>query len=140
MGNRKNFDTKLLARLRNDVEKYISRKLVSPADFIFLSDKLQKTGLGYVSPTTLKRVWGYIADKGDEYIPSNFTLRALCALLGFKDWSEYCNSEDSIQSMEYTGPFIEPRFLPLNIEISVMWPPNRRIRLRHIRPSLFEII
>lgn len=140
MGNEKNFDSNLLARLRTDVEKYISRKLASPSDFIFLSDKLQQDGNGYVSPTTLKRVWGYISDKGEDYIPSNFTLRALCRLLGFKDWSEYCEDGEAIQSMEYMGTFIETRFLELNTEISLLWQPNRRIRLRHIKPSLFEVI
>ncbi|MDE5869705.1 MAG: hypothetical protein K2H18_05690 [Muribaculaceae bacterium] len=122
------------------MERYISHRLSSPSDFSFLSERLRQEGLGYVSPTTLKRVWGYIADKGDNYIPSNFTLRSLCGLLGFKDWSQYCESSMSIQSAEYTGQFVETRFLSTDIEISILWNPNRRIRLRHIKPSLFEVI
>lgn len=140
MGNRKKPESEALARLRIDVEWFISRKLVSPADFVFLSDRLQRDGHGYVSPTTLKRVWGYIADKGDEYSPSNFTLRALCALLGFSDWTEYCDANPTLQSKEYSGHFIETRFLPLDTELTLLWNPNRRIRLRHIKPSLFEVI
>ena len=129
-----------LERLRNDVERHIGRKLVSPADFVFLSDRLRREGLGYVSPTTLKRVWGYIADKGEAYSPSNFTLRALCGLLGFMDWTEYCAGSQPLQSKEYTGEYVESRFMPLNTEVSLLWHPNRKVRLRHIRPSLFEVI
>ncbi|MDE7414180.1 MAG: hypothetical protein K2N05_10415 [Muribaculaceae bacterium] len=140
MGNRKSFDHNALNRLRTEVERYVSLNLSSPADFIFLSDRLREEGHGYVSPTTLKRVWGYIADKGEDYIPSNYTLRSLCGLLGFKDWPQYCQDTASIQSAEYTGQFVETRFLPQDIEISLFWPPNRNIRLRHIKPSLFEVI
>lgn len=129
-----------LKRLRNDVEQHIGRKLVSPADFVFLSDRLRQEGFGYVSSTTLKRVWGYITDKGNSYSPSNFTLRALCGLLGFMDWPEYCAGISPLQSQEYTGDYVESRFMPLDTEISLVWQPNRKVRLRHIRPSLFEVI
>lgn len=129
-----------MERLRSDVERRIGRKLVSPADYVFLSDKLHREDLGYVSPTTLKRVWGYIADKGEAYSPSNFTLRALCGLLGFKDWPEYCEEDTRLQSHEYTGEYVEARFMQMNVEISLLWHPNRKVRLRHVRSSLFEVI
>lgn len=140
MGNSKKLESDALTRLRTDVEWFISRKLASPSDFVFLSDKLQRDGHGYVSPTTLKRVWGYIADKGDDYSPSNFTLRALCGLLGFSDWTEYREANTTLQSKEYGGRFVETRFLPQDTEVTLLWNPNRRIRLRHIKPSLFEVV
>lgn len=133
-------DNEALERLRSDVEKHIGRKLVSPADFVFLSDRLQQEGLGYVSSTTLKRVWGYIADKGDGYSPSNFTLRALSGLLGFMDWSEYRTDTSLMQSREYVGEYVDVRFLAPNTEVSLLWQPNRKVRLRLIAPWLFEVI
>ncbi len=136
----KKYEEEALKRLRSDVEQYIALTLASPADYTYLSDRLREEGLGYISPTTLKRVWGYIADKGEDYSPSNFTLRALCRLLGFSDWPEYCATASAIQSKEFTGNYVETRFMPLDTEVSLMWHPNRKVRLRHMRPSLFEVI
>ncbi|MDE6417137.1 MAG: hypothetical protein K2K68_08960 [Duncaniella sp.] len=140
MSNGNIHENDVMERLRCDVEQRIGRTLASPADFVFLSDLMRREGLGYISPTTLKRVWGYISDKGEGYTPSNFTLRALSRLLGFGDWQEYCVGGCSLQSQEYTGEYVETRFMPLDTEISLVWQPNRRVRLRHIRPSLFEVI
>lgn len=140
MANRNKIKTDVLKRLRNDVEVYICRKLESPADYTYLSEKLRTEGYGYVSATTLKRVWGYLADKGEDYTPGNYTIRALCALLGFRDLSEYCAENSSLQSMEYKGEYLETATLSPDTEISVLWPPNRQIRLRHIRPSVFEVL
>ncbi|MDE6812115.1 MAG: hypothetical protein K2J15_07170 [Muribaculaceae bacterium] len=137
---RKKIEPDLLVRLRNDVEKHLARKLVAPADFVFLSDKLQKESHAYVSSTTLKRVWGYISDKGNEYSPSNYTLRALCQLIGFKDLSQYMTEDIVLQSMDYNGEYIETSRLPTDTEITLFWYPNRKIRMRHIQSSIFEIM
>lgn len=140
MANRNKISPDDLKRLRNDVEVYIGRKLESPADYNYLSEKLWNEGYGYVSATTLKRVWGYLADKGEEYSPGKFTIRALCALLGFKSLTEYCAENSPLQSMDYKGEYLETAALSPDAEISVLWPPNRKIRLRHIRPAVFEVL
>lgn len=140
MTKRDELDTDTLSRLRTDIEHHLCRSLSSPADFIFLSDKLLAENCGYISPTTLKRVWGYISDKGTEYMPSKYTRRALCKMLGYKDWLDYKENYSPLQSREYTGQFLETIHLPLNTEITLFWQPNRRIRLRHIKPSLFSVL
>ncbi len=140
MKSREKFDTDALQRLRKDIELHLCRSFSTPADFIFLSDRLLEDNCGYVSPTTLKRVWGYISDKGEQYVPSNFTRRALCKLIGYKDWNDYKENYSSIQSREYAGEFLETIHMPLNTELTLFWQPNRRIRLRHIKPSLFSVL
>ena len=52
----------VLALLREDIEKEVGRIMHTPKDFDFLSEcifnKLHQT----VSPTTLKRLWGYLQE------------------------------------------------------------------------------
>ncbi|MDE6577790.1 MAG: hypothetical protein K2J82_01560 [Muribaculaceae bacterium] len=129
-----------LNRLKKDVERYISRVLHSPADYIYLSERLQNDGHGYISPTTLKRVWGYISDKGNQYTPSSYTLNSLCKFIGFNDISEYCSESVEIQSKEYQGKYVDTLSLPADTEITLMWPPNRKVRLRHTGPECFEVV
>lgn len=129
-----------LAQLKKDIERYVSRGLHSPADYIYLSERLQNEGHGYISPTTLKRVWGYISDKGEQYTPSSYTLNSLCKLIGFNDISEYISESASIQSKEYQGEFIDTLSLPADTEITILWPPNRKVRLRYTGAENFEVI
>lgn len=112
MGKENKIEPEDLARLKKDIERYISRILHSPADYIYLSERLQNEGHGYISPTTLKRVWGYISDKGENYTPSSYTLNSLCKLLEFNDISEFCSESAHIQSKEYQGKYIDTLSLP----------------------------
>lgn len=129
-----------LARLKKDIERYISRGLHSPADYIYLSERLQNEGHGYISPTTLKRVWGYISDKGELYTPSSYTLKSLCNLLGFNDISEYCSEQSNIQSKEYQGEYIDTLSLPSDAEITIIWQPNRKVRLHYTGAESFKVV
>lgn len=129
-----------LARLKKDIESYISRILHTPADYIYLSERLQNEGHGYISPTTLKRVWGYISDKGVQYTPSYYTLNSLCKLMGFYDISEYCSESAPIQSKEYQGKYIDILSLPADTEITILWQPNRKVRLRYTGAESFEVM
>lgn len=127
--------------LRAEVEKAIGHAVKTPADFDFLSDTLIKAGCGYVSATTLKRVWGYIHDAGPGYRPGNFTLRALCCFIGFSDFNSFLSGHANLdtQSETYLGNYIESRKLPLGSYISLTWAPNRRCTLHHIKETLFEV-
>ena len=66
-----------LASLRELIETTVDRKMKTPRDFDFLSeqifDKLHET----VSPTTLKRLWGYIQEQS---MPRKATLDVLALL------------------------------------------------------------
>ena len=140
MTNKNKVEPEQIVRLKKDVESYISRILHSPADYSYLSERLQNEGHGYISPTTIKRVWGYISDKGNHYTPSAYTLNALCRLIGFNDISEYCSEPSAIQSKEYKGEYVEILTLPLHTEITIMWQPNRKVRLRNTGAETFEVI
>lgn len=133
-------DEEELERLKKEIENYISYPLTSPDAYERLAMTLKSSGCGYVSATTLKRVWGYVKDTRSDYSPSAYTLRSLCMLLGFKDMEEFSNSAFPIQSKEYTGTFVESRLLPDEAEVTLYWQPNRKCVLRHITATLFEVV
>lgn len=132
-------EAEIIERLRREIERSLSYTFVSPSDFVILSDILNKRGLGYISPTTLKRVWGYINDKGMSYTPSPFTIKTLCNLIGFRDIDDFCKKSSSTESMEYVGESIDSFSLPSGVEVTLLWNPNRLCRLRHIVGARFEV-
>lgn len=77
-----------LACLRELIETAVDRKMRTPKDFDFLSeqifDKLHET----VSPTTLKRLWGYLQEQS---VPRQSTLDVLAQFVDFKDWEAFCS-------------------------------------------------
>ena len=72
-----------ITELKSRVETQLKRKVKTPNDFIFLGGVIWERTHETISPTTLKRLWGYIdgADKA-----RNSTLRILSRFLGFDDW------------------------------------------------------
>lgn len=128
-----------LDRLKNAVENYLDFPILTPDNFVRLSDMLKEKGCGYVSATTLKRIWGYISDTGADYCPSEFSLSTICKLLGFRNMAEFSNSKFPIQSREYTGKFIESHKLPEGTVVELRWAPNRICILRHIKPTIFKV-
>lgn len=140
MKRKHDIDPDELNRLKKEVESFIDYQLKTPENFSRLSEKLQKNGCGYISATTLKRIWGYIKDTGNDYKPSVYSMNSLCRLIGFKNIDEFSDAEYPIQSKEYTGEFIESVKLPPNAEIELRWQPNRCCTLRHITATLFKVI
>lgn len=140
MRKRYKVDQEQLERLKTAVEQFISFPLSTPYDYERLSETIKLEGCGYVSATTLKRIWGYINDTGCGYSPSAYSLRTLCNLLGFKDMDEFAGCPVPIQSREYMGDFVESCRLPEDAELELRWQPNRCCVLRHLTDSLFKVL
>lgn len=129
-----------LARLRTEIENQIGRRISTPADFDFLSDRIRTVTNEYVSTSTLMRIWGYMHDTGGSYSPSLFTLRVLTNFVGYRDIYDYIKKKEiEAQSKIYSGKFIESARLPANALITLKWHPNRVCVLRHIANTLFEV-
>lgn len=76
----------VLTKLKKDIEAKVGREMKTPKDFNFLSqcifDKLHQT----VSPTTLKRIWGYLTSYKS---PSHTTLNILAQFAGYDSWVSF---------------------------------------------------
>ena len=49
-----------IVELRKKIEESVGRVMHTPADFDFLSGAIWERIREYISPTTLKRTWGYL--------------------------------------------------------------------------------
>ena len=102
-----------IAELKHRIEANLKRKMKTPTDFVFLSGAVFERTRETMSPTTLKRLWGYI-DGADQ--TRNSTLEILSRFLGFEGWEQFVeeigkdNGSDKVVS-----PHIDVRELHISL-------------------------
>ncbi len=84
-------------RLRESIEAQVDRKMRTPKDFDFLSEQIFEKEHQTVSPTTLKRMWGYLSE---AVVPRISTLNILSQFIGYDDWDSFCKSESTERPVE----------------------------------------
>lgn len=117
--------------LRMDIEREVKRKIRTPYDFEFLAGVIWERLHENLSPTTLKRLWGYI-DGADT--TRRTTLCLLAQFLGFADWEAYEASlatRTDIESAAFEGEGIHIDDLQKGDRVEVTWLPNRRCVFRY---------
>lgn len=133
-------DSSFTVFLRKSVEDAVGRKLSTPKDFIFLSEQIFSRLHVMLSPTTLKRFWGYLKEGGE---PRLSTLNVLSQYVGYKDWDEFCDSRK--QSVQIQSNFILSRCLraeTINIgqRIILTWLPDRKCLIEYEGNQKFKVL
>ena len=72
--------------LRKETERKADRRMRTPMDFDFLSLKIKEMIGDTVSPSTIKRLWGYVSS---SHIPNESTLSVFARFIGYKEWKEF---------------------------------------------------
>lgn len=125
--------------LRQDIEKEVKRQIKTPYDFEFLSGVIWERLHESISPTTLKRLWGYI-DGADTTRRS--TLCLLSNFLGHNDWEAYLNHlkmcEDE-ESNDFNGSGVRSEALIAGQEVEVTWLPNRRCTFKYLGQNTYMV-
>lgn len=126
-----------ISELKKQIEASVNRKMKTPSDFIFLSGAVWERTHETMSPTTLKRLWGYI-DGADK--TRNSTLEILSRFLGFANWDEFVKhiSEEG-NSNEVLSPHIKASELKKGDLVKVSWRPNRRCIFRYLGKEQFIV-
>ena len=75
------------AKLIKIVEARIGRKIQTPKDFEFLSEQIFDSLHQHISPTTLKRLWGYLPEPSE---PRLSTLNLLSKFADYDSWETFC--------------------------------------------------
>ncbi len=123
--------------LKKQIEDRLNRKMKTPNDFIFLSGVIWNSTHETISPTTLKRLWGYI-DGADQTRSS--TLDILSRSLGFQDWEAFLQHIDTESD---SGPVLSPHINACDLtpgdRIFVSWKPDRRCTFRYLGESNFIV-
>lgn len=107
------------------VERRLGRPVKSPTDFDLLSLRISDTISEHISPTTLKRLWGYI---NTNHTPRYSTLSILARYLGYDDYDDF--------KAKYALPIdesgfiscnsISPEHIAIGDRIEICWQPDRR--------------
>ncbi len=129
-----------IAELIYAVEKKYSRKLNTSTDFDEFSLVLKSEVDIEVSPSTLKRLWGYV---NDRHIPRIRTLDILSMYVGYSDFKEFCNCLK--QSVKFNSSFFGTKHVSCEElcngeELEIGWSPNRYLKLVYRGNGMFEVL
>ena len=125
--------------LRLDIERELKRRIRTPYDFEFLAGVVWERLHENISPTTLKRLWGYI-DGADT--TRRTTLCLLSRFLGYEDWEAYLAAlatRTDVESEAFAGEGLNIDDLQAGECVEVTWLPNRRCVFRYEGDAHFVV-
>ena len=130
---------KEIMSLRELVEKSVSRKIQTPADFQFLTGVIQERCKETLGVTTLKRFWGYIEGYDTTRVS---TLSILARAVGFRDWDDFLANyqQDGESSQWVLGRSLLATDIPVDSMVKIAWAPDRRVLLKHLGDGRFEVL
>ena len=127
--------------LKQEVERIFGRQLTEARDFEALSHLLLSHTRERLSPTTLKRFWGYL--KNEEVQTRPHTLDVLARFVGYKSYEDFCAKTERLAEVQ-SGIKAEEKISTENMRrgqrLVITWRPDRRIIVRHMGNSQFEIM
>ena len=97
-------DTQNIESLKVHVAKAFGRTLDSPSDYDSLSLSIREKTGEYISPTTLKRLFGYVKP---ATVPRPSTLSVLSRYVGYAGWSDFCQGLE-VLNLDSASPELEP--------------------------------
>lgn len=133
-------DNLFAVSLKKAVEGAIGRKLSTPKDFIFLSEQIFARLHVMLSPTTLKRFWGYLKEGGE---PRLSTLNVLSQYVGYKGWDEFCDSgkkSEQIQSNFLLSRCLRVEDLKIGQKVILTWLPDRKCVIEYEGNRQFKVL
>ena len=126
-----------IASLKKKIEESLNRRMKTPTDFIYLSGAVFERTRETMSPTTLKRLWGYI-DGADQ--TRNSTLEILSRFLGYTNWDDFVSDlEKESGSDKVVSPHIDTDELTVGNRVRVSWMPNRHCVFRYLGELQFIV-
>lgn len=129
-----------IIQLRLDIEQSVHRQMVTPYDFDFLTSAIWERCHANLSPSTLKRIWGYVHGVA---MPRLSTLNILAQFLGYDSWKTYEQELKQCSGIESEVLFaegIKSDDLEAGDKVKVEWLPNRKCVFRYQGNHHFVVI
>lgn len=120
------------------IEQKFGGTIRYPKDCESLSIAIKQACKKHISPSTLKRLWGFVK-KVEQ--PRRYTLDVLANYIGFKDWEtclNYSRSQDN--SSFFTVDGIETKKLNKGNRIEFTYEPGRHVVLEYKGSEKFKVI
>lgn len=129
----------MIERLKFRVEETFGSKVRTPKDFERLADSVFQRTCVLMSPTTFKRLWGYI---NEPVTPHRSTLDTLARYAGWNDWEDFCTND--IKEVESGYAAIESidvlRQLKRGDRLRLTWQPGRVCDIEYLGDCKFRVI
>ena len=127
-------------RLKEYVENIAGFRMNTPRDFDFLSGAVLKETRTRLSPTTLRRLWGYQKEVQTSRLS---TLNILSCYIGYSDWETFCKYQ--LDNGEVESEFLKNNSLNTSTlikgdKLKLMWHPDRCVTIQYIGLSMFRVI
>lgn len=137
--NRENYEA-----LKNTIEELLGRKVATKRDYEYLSMRiLDRTG-SYISPITLRRFWGNLADGKYNTIPRRFTIDTLAQYTGYCNYEqfqrEYTGGATSPGSQFLLNDYILSNTLIKGQQIELTWLPQRFVTVEFLGYDMFKVV
>lgn len=117
-------------QLKQTIEKMLGHEPHTPKDFVRLSERVFGRTHEQISPSTLRRFWGY---NHENVKASRYTLDVLARFVGFGDFADFCQKgcEEELQSSPVLGARIGLDSLPVGERLLITWQPAHSCVVRH---------
>ena len=130
--------------LKNTIEELLGRKVATKRDYEYLSMRiLDRTG-SYISPITLRRFWGNLADGKYNTIPRRFTIDTLAQYTGYSNYElfqkEHTGGATSPGSQFLLNDYILSSTLKRGQLIELSWLPQRFVTVEFLGYDMFKVV
>ena len=122
--------------LRQAVETKWGRRLSTSADFTALSEAMDES----VSPSTLKRFWGYVGDRPEPRTSTLDSLSRYAGHLNFKAFRNHLVSSGALPSNYFQTEVVEASSLSRGDRILIGWRPDREVSLEYDGDGIFKVL
>ena len=137
---KESIDRANILKLRKCIEMLSFRKMRTPRDFVYLSESISGRTHQYVSPTTLKRIWGYLKESTNT---RKSTLNILSEFAGYDDWEDFsANYREVITGTKeglVSGAKLDYKDIKPGSSIEISWMPDSYCRMLCTGEHQFEI-
>lgn len=123
------------------IEKRVGRTIRTPRDFDYLSIRIFDHTKMQVSPSTLKRLWGYVESGGSK--PRMSTLNILAQFVGYTDWDSFVleSSAGGVAESDFVlNDHVYVNSLNTGCLVELKWHPNRVVTVRFEGHDMFTVV
>ena len=130
-----------IQRLRQRVEATAGFAPNSPKEFLKLADEIFLRLGVMLSPTTLKRIWGYLDCASD---PRSSTLDILARFVGYSSWEAFIENNESVSVAMTSNLILQRHFNACDLEVGdrlqLAWLPDHGFTVKALGGNRFEVV
>lgn len=130
--------------LKCAIEELLGRKVATKRDYEFLSMRiLDRTG-SYLSPITLRRFWGNLANGKYDTKPRRFTLDTLAQYTGYSNYEQFqkerAGGQASVSSRFLLNDYLLSSVLNRGQQIELSWSPQRFVTVEFLGYDMYRVV